>query len=224
MNTGTAVADQLRDAINSGRWPPGAALRQEELASEFQVSRIPVRDALGVLQAEGLVRIEPNRGAFVTAFTPKGIDEIFDLRVLLEADLLRRAVSGHTSLSLRRLQSLQVQLDVEESPPQWILLDREFHQVLYRPAERPHTLALIDSLRTPIERFCIVQISPGTRRGDWSREHHALLKAVRNLDADNAAALLAQHLRSTQKVVIQKLLELRSSEPAAQIAAELGSR
>lgn len=219
MSTASVVAEQVRNAINSGRWLPGAALRQEELAAEYAVSRIPVRDALGVLQAEGLVRIEPNRGAFVTSFTTKEINEIFDLRVLLETDLLKRAIFSHTRLSLRRLHLLQQQLDSEDSPLRWISFDREFHRGLYEPAERVHTSELIRSLRTPIERFCFVRLSPKVRQREWSREHHALLKAVRDLDACGAVKLLEQHLRHTQQLVTKKLEELSNDQSATVAAA-----
>src|SRR5690349_4787840 len=97
------VANGLRAALQAGRWRPGDALRQEELAAEFGVSRIPVREALSRLQSEGLLVVEPNRGAFVPALTPADVTEIFDLRVLLETDALRRAVPGHTARSLRHL-------------------------------------------------------------------------------------------------------------------------
>jgi DNA-binding GntR family transcriptional regulator len=97
------VAGALRDGLRAGRWKPGDALRQEELAAEFGVSRIPVREALGRLQAEGLLVVEPNRGAFVPVLDAGEVSEIFDLRVLLETDALRRAVPAHTPRSLRRL-------------------------------------------------------------------------------------------------------------------------
>src|SRR5215510_2814010 len=93
QTTADSVAAALRTALHQGRWSPGTALRQEELAAEFGVSRIPVREALNKLQAEGLVVVEPNRGAFVASLSVADVHEVFDLRVLLECDALRHAIA-----------------------------------------------------------------------------------------------------------------------------------
>jgi DNA-binding GntR family transcriptional regulator len=113
---GPAILASLRDDISSGKLAPGAVLRQAELAEQFGTSRIPVREALNSLQAEGLVQIEPNRGAFVTTLSAEELHELFDLRVLLEIDVLRRAVPMHTERSLRRLEAIQHELDGETVP------------------------------------------------------------------------------------------------------------
>jgi DNA-binding GntR family transcriptional regulator len=90
-----------------------------------------VREALNSLQAEGLVQIEPNRGAFVTTLSAAELHELFDLRVLLETDVLRRAVPLHSERSLRKLEAIQHELDGETVPLEWLRLDRAFHDELY---------------------------------------------------------------------------------------------
>ena len=108
---GPAILAALREAISSGQLAPGAVLRQAELAEQFGTSRIPVREALNALQAEGLVQIEPNRGAFVTTLSAEELHELFDLRVLLEVDVRRRAQPPPTERSQRRLEAIQHELD-----------------------------------------------------------------------------------------------------------------
>src|SRR5690348_3004856 len=110
------VAAALRTALHAGRWDPGTALRQEELAAEFGVSRIPIREALTRLQAEGLIVVERNRGAYVPTLTRAEVEEFFDLRVLLETDALRHAVPRHAPRSIRQLEALQRDLDDETDP------------------------------------------------------------------------------------------------------------
>src|SRR5688572_8830356 len=144
------VAAGLRTSLHRGRWAPGTALRQEDLAAEFGVSRIPVREALTRLQAEGLIVVEANRGAFVPVLTAGEVEEIFDLRVLLETDALRHAVPRHTPRSLRQLEALQRDLDDEANPVQWLASDAAFHAALYAPSNRRRTLEAIATLRAAV--------------------------------------------------------------------------
>lgn len=199
------VATALRAALHRDRWPPGTALRQEDLAAEFGVSRIPVREALTRLQAEGLLVIEANRGAFVPVLTAAEVTEIFDLRILLETDALRHAVARHTPRTLRRLDALQRDLDVEDDPAQWLAGDTAFHEALYAPSERRRTLEAIATLRAAVARFYLAYLSPSTRRDGWNGEHQALIAAVGAGDADRAAAVLAQHLRATAATALAAL-------------------
>lgn len=201
MNRATTTVDTvaaaLRSGLHQGRWAPGTALRQEDLAAELGVSRIPVREALTRLQAEGLVVIEPNRGAFVPMLTAPEVEEIFDLRLLLETDALRHAIPRHTPRSLRHLDALQRELDVEEEPGAWLASDTAFHAALYAPSGRRRTLETIAALRAAVSRFYLGHLSPSTRRAAWNDEHHALLAAVGAADVDRATAVLTQHLRAT---------------------------
>src|SRR5216110_2266218 len=88
----SAVADKLREEIIRGTIPEGAELRQDAIASQFHVSRIPVREALRQLDAEGLIAIVPNRGAIVPALSPEDIEELFSIRALLEPELLKLSI------------------------------------------------------------------------------------------------------------------------------------
>ena len=97
------IAASLREEILRGVIPPGQALRQEELAGRFSVSRLPVRDALLRLEAEGLVDVFPNRGAFVTTLSADEVREIYHLRILLEGDAIETAVPRMTSADWRRI-------------------------------------------------------------------------------------------------------------------------
>jgi DNA-binding GntR family transcriptional regulator len=203
------VAAALRASLHRGRWPPGTALRQEDLAAEFGVSRIPVREALTRLQAEGLIVVEANRGAFVPILTADEVEEIFDLRVLLETDALRHAVPRHTPRSLRQLEALQRDLDAEDEPAQWLAGDTAFHASLYAPSGRRRTLEAIAALRAAVARFYLVRLSPSARRDGWNEEHQALIAAVAAGDTDRAAAVLGQHLRATAATALAALGEER---------------
>ena len=197
----SALAERLRADINEGHWPPGAALRQEDLAARYGTSRIPVREALNVLGADGLVTIEPNRGAYIARLTPADVDEIFDLRVMLESAVLAAALPNHTAKTLLRLESAQAQLELEDSRRGWIEGDRAFHDALYGPSGRDRTLGLVRALRMQVERYGLPLLTPGTRRNEWAKEHRALIAAVRARNAERAIETLTRHLRETQAAV-----------------------
>jgi DNA-binding GntR family transcriptional regulator len=211
--TADSLAAALRSALHQGRWAAGAPLRQEELAAEFGVSRIPVREALGKLQAEGLVVVEPHRGAFVARLGEDDVREIFDLRVLLECDALRHAIPAHTPRTLRQLQALQAELDAEDDPQHWLAADAAFHEVLYAPSLRSRTLEMIAVLRASVTRLYRAHLSPRSRRMGWRDEHHALLKAVAAGQVERAVAALTHHLRETEKVALAAVAA--AAEPAA---------
>lgn len=202
MTAAASLAARLRAQIDSGRRAPGDVLRQEQLAAEFGVSRIPIREALAQLQSEGLLTVEHYRGARVALPSASEIEEIFDLRLLIEGDLLARAVGQHTPRSIRALRRLQDALEDADGPLAWIAGDRAFHEALYAPADRPRGLKLYLQLRAPIDRFSVQRLGPGTRKQPWDAEHRRLIAAVADGDARAARAALTHHLNETRAVVL----------------------
>jgi len=180
-------------------------MRQESLATELGVSRLPVRDALLRLEAEGLVEVRSDRGAYVTSLTAAECVEVFDLRVLLECDALAQAIPSHTARSIRSAEAVQVELEVEDETPRWVEGDRRFHALLYEPSGRARTLRFIEMLRNIVDRFYLTRLAHGVRRDPWKKEHRAILEAVRAHDIGRARAALAGHLRATQQVVLAAL-------------------
>src|SRR3954471_4720361 len=114
------IADTLRDEILRGEISPGAALRQEELAERFGVSRLPVRDALMRLEAQGLVHVYPNRGAFVISLSADEVREIYEMRILLEGDILERAVPRMTEEDWRRIEAARIDAERSANGPAWV--------------------------------------------------------------------------------------------------------
>jgi DNA-binding GntR family transcriptional regulator len=201
------IADALRDGIRRGELLPGQALRQEELAERFGVSRLPVRDALLRLEAEGLVAVYPNRGAFVVEFSADEVREIYDLRLLLEVDALRRAVPRMTEADLERVERACDAAERGAIGPAWGELDRAFHQALYAPTARARQIALIDGLRGTVDRYWWAYQELHTHTRDWVRDHRALVTACRRGDAETAGRLLEDHLRRAGELVVARLHE-----------------
>jgi DNA-binding GntR family transcriptional regulator len=204
------IVDLLRNRIVSGSLPPGAPLRQEALAADLGVSRIPVRDALAQLSAEGLVALAAS-GARVTTVTDTECAEVFDLRVLVEGDLLAHAVPRHTPRTLRRLAAVQLELEHTDDAAGWVAGDRDFHEALYEPAGRTWTLDTVRRLRNVVERFAVLHLSHDVRRSAWRDEHRSLLEAVGAGDVVLARDRLSAHLRGTEGIVRAALGELHAS-------------
>jgi len=210
---GAAVAE-LRRRILSGSVSAGEALRQDALAKEFGISRIPIREAFRQLAAEGLVTIHPHRGAVVTALSAADIAELFDLRAMLEPDLIRRAVPHLKLGDFAAAESILADYATAISNGDvdaWGELNTEYHLSLYGPAGRSQTLELVRMLLVNTDRYTRVQLAMSagaTARA--KQEHAALLDFCRKGDAEGAARLTLEHVLAVK----QDLLLLLPSDDA----------
>jgi DNA-binding GntR family transcriptional regulator len=203
--TSTAVTVLLRQALDRGRWASGHPLRQEEIAAELGVSRVPVREALFQLQAEGLLQMVPNKGMYVREESAADLRELFRLRRLIEADILEEAVPLHTAASINRVETIQAALDKAHAVADWIAGDREFHESLYAPAQRPESMTIVRRLRHRVDRFYFARMKPAGRAQGWHEEHHALIRALRRRDAKAALRVLQAHLAQTERSALAAL-------------------
>jgi DNA-binding GntR family transcriptional regulator len=203
--TSSAVTSLLRQALDQGRWGAGHPLRQEEIAVELGVSRVPVREALFQLQAEGLLEMIPNKGMYVRTLSEAELRELFHLRRLLEGDVLQQAVPLHTSASINRVETIQAALDKAHAVADWMAGDREFHEALYAPAQRTESMAMVRRLRFRVDRFYFARMKPGTRAQGWHDEHHALVRAIKRRDARAALRVLHMHLEDTERSAVAAL-------------------
>jgi DNA-binding GntR family transcriptional regulator len=211
----SAVADKLREEIIRGTIPEGAQLRQDAIAMQYHVSRIPVREALRQLDAEGLITIVPNRGAIVPALSPTDIEELFTIRGLLEPEILKHSIPRLTDedfaeaeVVLRRYES---ELQQEDHLFSWGRLNWQFHSILYSRAERPHSMAIIRNVNNSGERYTRLQLylTHGIQRAN--EEHHQILDLCRQRDVAGACKLLKQHIQYAGQSLKQALRERRAS-------------
>lgn len=192
----------IRQAILAGVYPPGAKLRQEELAEALGISRIPVRAALRQLDAQGLVIFAPHRGASVKALEPGNIDEIYRLRIILETFALREAVDRIDAEQLAELSDLADELDVHPEGPAWLELRQEFYRKLYSVAGTDRTSALITKLRSDVGRYWL-SLKVVHQKGS---EHRMIIDAIRSGHPASAERWLADHL-SRVSHELQRLVE-----------------
>jgi DNA-binding GntR family transcriptional regulator len=202
------VADALRARILSGGLPEGRQLRQEVLAAELGVSRIPLREAFRRLEAEGLLTIAPHRGAVVSVLSLGEIAELFDLRAMIEPDLIARSCRGLTDRALANSAKILADYGwafAQRDVVAWGTLNTAFHLSLYQPVNRPRSLGLAQSLLGQTDRYTRMQLLLTSGESRAEDEHAALLQACRDRDASRAAKLLAQHIRDAGMSLLNSL-------------------
>lgn len=208
------LTSTLRQGIREGVLQPGQALLQEELAKRFNVSRIPVRDALLTLAAEGLVRNRPGGGLAVSQLEAHEVEELYDLRLMLEPALAEHVVHSASPRAIREWRALAQRLrGIDPAGPQWVEQNYRFHLAMYEAAGREHTLRLIRSLldlTTPYSRLFISSLHQGDAVHD---EHDAMVDAIEAGDVERLRTTIEAHLRATRESVAAFLRERETRSP-----------
>ncbi len=207
------VRDALRRAIRAGTFTPGQPLRQDQLAARFGTSRIPVREALRQLEAEGYVTLHPNRGAIVASLSPGEVLELLDIREALECHALRLAVPRMGEPDLTAAEAILDAYDAAPEPDAWGEMNWRFHRTLYAPSDRPRLIAMIEINYGHVSRFTRAMVSRAAGKEGPQRDHRQLVAWCRAGNAGAAAALLARHLEQTRKSLMA-LLRQRSDRAA----------
>jgi DNA-binding GntR family transcriptional regulator len=197
-----SVTDQLRALILDGSLGVGLQLRQEDLAKRFGVSRIPVREALGRLQAEGLVEHFANRGSIVAGRTVDDLLETLDIRIALETRALRLAMPQLTPVHFEAAREIMRRYDESGNPRQWTELNLEFHMTLYRPCSRPRLVRMIEDLVRGISIHLRQHISHTVGRKNPQAEHKDILQACVAGDTESAIRLTEQHIEHTKAALL----------------------
>ncbi|WP_133406609.1 GntR family transcriptional regulator [Parashewanella tropica] len=199
------VVEVLREKILSGDIAAGEPLRQSALADELSVSRIPIREALLQLEAEGLVKFEAHKGATATVLSVDQVTELFELRAMVETDLLAKAIPNmqRTDFSEAEqvLELLESAFKQENAVASWSELNTQFHTCLYQAANRPHTLEVIQSLNTNCDRYIRLQLLLGGGIPKAEQEHRDLLEHCKNGETDKACNLLKSHILNAAETI-----------------------
>lgn len=190
----TIIFDALRHAIITGDLTQGEHLRQDELARMFNVSRIPVREALLRLEQHGLIRTQRYKGAVVAGLSLHEACEIFEFRALLEPEVIRRAVPRMSRSLLDDAEASCAAFATATDPMEWGALNRRFHTALYQASDLPYHLEMLSKTMDRIDPYLRAQLllSDGMQRAN--REHLAIVSACKKNDPDRAAEYTRQHI------------------------------
>lgn len=201
-----AIVDQLRQAILDGTYPAGSQLRQDALGETYGVSRIPVREALFQLEAEGLVRIVPQKGAIVSELSLDEINDVFDLRCILEPRLLAQSAPRFTAEDFDGLDAIHKQFEKAikvRNVSDWGQLNADFHMALYVRAPQPRTRAIVLSLLQTSDRYTRLQLSNTKAMGTAEKEHAQLIELCRAQKIEEACRFLERHIEAVRKDLLQ---------------------
>jgi DNA-binding GntR family transcriptional regulator len=200
-STPDAVREALRRSISAGELAPGLQLRQDELAEKFGTSRIPVREALRQLEAEGFVTFLPNRGVVVSDLSVDEVIELLEIRIALESHALRLAIPAMGDIDLDDAKAILRSYDEEPDPEKWGAFNWRFHKALYAPCNQPRLLAMIEANYGHVGRFTRALVSRATGKDRPQREHYQLLEFCRDGEIEKAVRLLREHIVQTQKTL-----------------------
>uniref|UniRef100_A0A0C1ND48 GntR family transcriptional regulator n=4 Tax=Nostocales TaxID=1161 RepID=A0A0C1ND48_9CYAN len=193
-STPDVIADTLREAILRGILQEGQSLRQDEIATKFGVSRIPVREALRQLEAEGLVTFHLNRGAMVSVLSPNEVQEICEIRSALEVMAIQLAIPNLAESNLEKAAMILDEINRVTDATSWAKQNWEFHAALYTLANRPRLLKMIQNLHTNMFRYAHRQMEQVDYLESSQKEHYQLLDACRQKDTKAAVKILKRHI------------------------------
>lgn len=205
LSLASAVADKLREMIIRGEMQEGEQLRQDAIAVDFQVSRIPVREALRQLEAEGLIKIVAHRGAVVSSLSADEIEELFAIRALLECQVLKLSIPNLTESDFQQaeqiLDTYEKALWMKGEVGSWGRLNWQFHSTLYSRANRPYFMSIIQMLNNNGDRYTRLQLYLTQAFERAKREHRELLDLCRRRNVTAAAELLERHILNAGKML-----------------------
>ena len=190
----------MRRGLIRGDYRPGAWLRQDDLAAELGVSKIPVREALQRLAAAALVTFEPNRGAQVRPLTAVDANEIYALRRAIEPELLRRAIGRHTIVDLAAAELALTSQGRTLTESNWL-----FHRALYDAADWPRALTIVETLQAAVAPYVLLYTEDLGGAAHSNPQHREMYDACRAGDARVAVGVLRVHLREAAEALARYL-------------------
>lgn len=205
------IYNALRDEIISGRIQPGERIRQENVAGIFNVSRIPVREALKRLEAQGLVQNKRHKGCIVVPISPRDLEEIYEIRATLEPLVIEKSIEHMTSETLEEARKLCDEFSSESDSSRWGERNRSFHQTLYRDADRPFHLKVIDEAIDRVDACLRAQLLLTNGMGRAEEEHVGILQACIDRDGKLAAQRTRDHIMGSYHALVDYFKHQRQS-------------
>ncbi len=207
----SVIEERLRSAILDGRLAPGHALRQQELATLFGVSRMPVREALRQLEAQSLLQVVAHKGAVVAPLIGEDAVDTYALRVILESEALRQSIPLLEPQDIALARSYIAQLENETRHAEIGRLNRLFHMSLYSKASNKKLLRLIEIELNEEERFLRFHLSSMGLGKLTQDDHNGLVDAANDKSVEDAIRILERHLNKAE-ITIKAYLNSRSAE------------
>ncbi|MEV6606267.1 GntR family transcriptional regulator [Kutzneria sp. NPDC051319] len=199
------VADELREWILAGRLAPGARIIQDELADELNTSRLPVREALRILESRGLVTLRANQGAWVASMDGRECELSYKVRERLEPLLLAESAPRLSDEDIDAMTAVQERIEATEDVEEFLVLDRRLHWAVYRHHDAGDLAAIVNRLwdTTQHYRRAFTRLAGQRRRWIINGEHRLLIQALRDRDHTSAERILELHIRRTRVELVK---------------------
>lgn len=197
---GVQIAEQLRQGILRGDWKPGSRIQQDRLAEQFGTSRIPVREALRLLENEGLVVLVPNSSAWISKLDKAECIEVYMMRERLEPLALAQSVAHLSDQDIAELSALATRARETPDLEDYIQFDREFHLLSVRRAPMPRLLTMVERFWNITQPYRRSYLASTGAEGRWisDAEHTLMIEAIKRRDAEEAGRMLGAHIRRTR--------------------------
>lgn len=197
------IASSVRDEILSGLRPPGTRIRQEQLAEQYGTSRLPVREALRILESDGLVTLVSNTGSWVSKLELDECVEMYRIREKLDPLLLSLAVPRYTDADVEHLENLEREVAMAATIEEFLTADRHFHVESYRAAQAPILFAMVERLWNTTQHYrrAYAHLSGDEHLHVNHLEHQLMVRAFRDRDASEAQRVLHGHIRRTRRAL-----------------------
>lgn len=212
-----AIAELIRRAVREKVFAPGMPLVQEDLAQRFGVSRSPVREALRILDSEGLVVIQPGEGSTVRSLSRADLEEIYDLRLALEPSIAAAVIAEARPRDIAALEQLERTMSGAASTEEWMRANFEFHRGMYRVIGRARSEAILDGLLSAVQPYSQENIARLGGRGAADVEHRQMIDAIRSGDHEALADVIRTHLRAARDRLADAYADAEKPDPLSML-------
>ncbi|HOQ00128.1 MAG TPA: GntR family transcriptional regulator [Acetivibrio clariflavus] len=206
------IFDTLREAIITGELKPGERLMEVKLAEKMGVSRTPVREAIRMLELEGLVDMLPRKGAHVAELSVKDIMDVLEVRAAMDSLATRLAAERITDDEIKELRQIQAQFInyVEKNNLQGsIKKDVEFHELIYRASRNDRLLQIANNLREQVQRFRVIYLKDYSSPKNLIKEHEDICDAIAARNLEKAQEYAQIHINNQEKVIIKAIKNMK---------------
>lgn len=202
---GQSAYDRLLDEIRHGTLPPGARLREVDLAARFGISRTPVREAIRRLEADGLVEHLPRQGATLRRLSYAEVMELYEMRAVLEGTAARLAARAASELELRELAEINAEMTASADPAEIVRLNRQFHATLINAAKNRYLQRAIGAMGRTLLILGQSTLFDPARISSAAQEHDTLLRALQARDGAAAETAMRAHIEAAHRIRLRQL-------------------
>ena len=201
------ISEALKKQIICGEISGGTQLKQEEIARIFNVSLVPVREAIIQLEAQGLVQCIRNKGAIVTELSLEDMNESFLLRIILETGAIKQSIQNLSEEHISRFEWICTKMENETDPVRWSRLNWLFHESLYIPTNNTKLMGVIEKLFINIQRYTMLQLTLTNDTKKANSDHRNIIEVCREKNTSKAARLIEKHIESERKQLSRNMVK-----------------